>query len=121
MKFVVVVVAADDDAAAVTDVVVVLVVICLVLVGTIFPTNDAAFANYRVWNAAGNAVIFATTGSMCVRTRLYMLLSVLILSMICLIVVHKRYRYRNNSEEYELCNTDMLETIEQSQTRRRIE
>ncbi|KAI4797980.1 hypothetical protein KUCAC02_024723 [Chaenocephalus aceratus] len=45
-------------------------------------TNEAAFANYRMWESLGFVIAFAYSTSLCLETKLYILLSFLVLTVI---------------------------------------
>lgn len=50
------------------------------LSGILFPGNEeAAYSNFRLWEAIGSVLSYATAPYLCVRTRLYILASLLIL------------------------------------------
>uniref|UniRef100_A0AAY4CLP8 Protein unc-93 homolog A n=1 Tax=Denticeps clupeoides TaxID=299321 RepID=A0AAY4CLP8_9TELE len=53
------------------------------LYGVLFPDHkEAAFANYRMWESLGFVIAFAYSTYICLSTKLYILISVLILTMI---------------------------------------
>lgn len=53
------------------------------LFGTLFEKNkEAAFANYRLWEALGFVIAFGYSSFLCVSVKLYILLAVLILAMV---------------------------------------
>lgn len=59
--------------------------LCLptVLYGVLFEKDkEAAFANYRLWEALGFTVAFGYSTFLCVSTKLYILLGVLSLAMV---------------------------------------
>ncbi|KAI8436994.1 hypothetical protein MSG28_010396 [Choristoneura fumiferana] len=50
------------------------------LSGILFPGNEeAAYSNFRLWEATGSVLSYASAPYLCVRTRLYILLGLLIL------------------------------------------
>ncbi|KAI5631206.1 ion channel regulatory protein UNC-93 domain-containing protein [Phthorimaea operculella] len=50
------------------------------LSGILFPGDEeAAYSNFRLWEATGSVLAYATAPYLCVRTRLYILLGLLIL------------------------------------------
>ncbi|XP_056151016.1 protein unc-93 homolog A [Lampris incognitus] len=52
------------------------------LYGILFPrAKEAAFANYRMWESLGFVIAFAYSTFICLETKLYILLAVLLLSM----------------------------------------
>ncbi|XP_054451001.1 protein unc-93 homolog A isoform X2 [Pteronotus mesoamericanus] len=54
-----------------------------VLFGVLFDKNkEAAFANYRLWEALGFVIAFGCSSFLCVSVKLYVLLGVLCLSML---------------------------------------
>ncbi|KAG7460982.1 hypothetical protein MATL_G00204680 [Megalops atlanticus] len=55
----------------------------LALYGVLFPNHkEAAFANYRMWESVGFVIAFAYSNFICLDTKLYILIAVLILSMV---------------------------------------
>ncbi|XP_017310923.1 protein unc-93 homolog A [Ictalurus punctatus] len=53
------------------------------LYGTLFPQqHEAAFANYRMWECSGFLIPFAYSTFICLSTKLYILISVLLLAML---------------------------------------
>ncbi|XP_061099755.1 protein unc-93 homolog A-like isoform X2 [Conger conger] len=53
------------------------------LYGVLFPQQkEAAFANYRMWESVGFMIAFAYSNFICLNTKLYVLIAVLILSMV---------------------------------------
>nr|XP_003419261.1 protein unc-93 homolog A isoform X2 [Loxodonta africana] len=53
------------------------------LYGTLFEKNkEAAFANYRLWEALGFVIAFGYSTYLCVYTKLYILLGILIVTMV---------------------------------------
>ncbi|KAK3516688.1 hypothetical protein QTP70_022187 [Hemibagrus guttatus] len=53
------------------------------LYGTLFPHHkEAAFANYRMWESLGFVIAFAYSTYICLSTKLYILIAVLLLSML---------------------------------------
>ncbi|KAJ8009050.1 hypothetical protein DPEC_G00084810 [Dallia pectoralis] len=53
------------------------------LYGVLFPRHkEAAFANYRMWESLGFVIAFAYSTFICLDTKLYILLAVLVLSMV---------------------------------------
>ncbi|XP_036406170.1 protein unc-93 homolog A [Megalops cyprinoides] len=53
------------------------------LYGVLFPNQkEAAFANYRMWESVGFVIAFAYSNFICLDTKLYILIAVLILSMV---------------------------------------
>ncbi|GAA6084369.1 protein unc-93 homolog A isoform X1 [Tachysurus ichikawai] len=56
---------------------------CLALYGTLFPDHkEAAFANYRMWESLGFVIAFAYSTYICLSTKLYILIAVLMLNML---------------------------------------
>ncbi|KAG9347512.1 hypothetical protein JZ751_005080, partial [Albula glossodonta] len=52
------------------------------LYGVLFPNHkEAAFANYRMWESVGFVIAFAYSNFICLDSKLYVLIAVLILSM----------------------------------------
>ncbi|KAJ2949245.1 hypothetical protein O0L34_g6195 [Tuta absoluta] len=50
------------------------------LSGILFPGDEeAAYSNFRLWEATGSVLAYATAPYLCIRTRLYILLGLLIL------------------------------------------
>ncbi|MCI4389692.1 hypothetical protein PGIGA_G00101360 [Pangasianodon gigas] len=53
------------------------------LYGTLFPRHkEAAFANYRMWESLGFVIAFAYSTFICLSTKLYILIAVLLLAML---------------------------------------
>ncbi|CAB3227172.1 unnamed protein product [Arctia plantaginis] len=53
------------------------------LSGILFPGNEeAAYSNFRLWEATGSVLSYATAPYLCVRTRVYILLGFLLLGFI---------------------------------------
>ncbi|KAJ8270713.1 hypothetical protein GJAV_G00118390 [Gymnothorax javanicus] len=53
------------------------------LYGVLFPhQKEAAFANYRMWESVGFVIAFAYSNFICLDSKLYVLIAVLILSMV---------------------------------------
>lgn len=60
----------------------------LVLYGVLFDKDkEAAFANYRLWEALGFVIAFGYSTFLCVSFKLYVLLAVLCLAMLAYAVV----------------------------------
>ncbi|CAL8314826.1 unnamed protein product [Boreogadus saida] len=58
------------------------------LYGVLFPrAKEAAFANYRMWESLGFVIAFAYSTFICLETKLYILLSVLLLTAVTYPVV----------------------------------
>ncbi|XP_043859451.1 protein unc-93 homolog A-like [Dromiciops gliroides] len=69
-----------------------------VIYGVLFVKNkEAAFANYRLWDSLGFVIAFGYSTSLCVKTKLYILLGVLILSMVSYGSV-EYFEYRKSRE-----------------------
>ncbi|XP_076872360.1 protein unc-93 homolog A [Brachyhypopomus gauderio] len=65
------------------------------LYGTLFPNHkEAAFANYRMWESLGYVIAFAYSTFICLSTKIYILISVLALTMLTYIwVEYNEYRH----------------------------
>ncbi|XP_067097906.1 protein unc-93 homolog A-like [Osmerus mordax] len=65
-----------------------------VLYGVLFHGHkEAAFANYRLWEAVGYVMAFSSSRFLCVDVKLYILLSALLLSVsLCFTVEYGEYR-----------------------------
>ncbi|XP_034756648.1 protein unc-93 homolog A [Etheostoma cragini] len=65
------------------------------LYGILFPRHkEAAFANYRMWESLGFVIAFAYSTFICLEYKLYILLSVLLLTVVTYPVV-EYYEYKN--------------------------
>lgn len=65
------------------------------LYGVLFPkAKEAAFANYRMWESLGFVIAFAYSTFICLETKLYILLSVLLLTAVTYPIVE--YGERKN-------------------------
>ncbi|XP_033932292.1 protein unc-93 homolog A [Pseudochaenichthys georgianus] len=63
------------------------------LYGILFPRHkEAAFANYRMWESLGFVIAFAYSTSLCLETKLYILLSFLVLTVITYPIVEYHER-----------------------------
>uniref|UniRef100_A0A673XUG0 Protein unc-93 homolog A n=1 Tax=Salmo trutta TaxID=8032 RepID=A0A673XUG0_SALTR len=71
------------------------------LYGVLFhDQKEAAFANYRLWEAVGYVIAFACSRFLCVNTKLYILMGVLLLSVaLCFSVEYGEYISPTPSEE----------------------
>ncbi|XP_047657254.1 protein unc-93 homolog A isoform X3 [Tachysurus fulvidraco] len=65
------------------------------LYGTLFPDHkEAAFANYRMWESLGFVIAFAYSTYICLSTKLYILIAVLVLNMLTYFwVEYNEYRH----------------------------
>jgi len=67
---------------------------CSALYGTLFSSeSEAAFSNYRLWESIGFFAAFAYSFYLCAAVKLYILTSVLVVSMIgyvCVECIHWR-------------------------------
>ncbi|XP_031178285.1 protein unc-93 homolog A [Sander lucioperca] len=65
------------------------------LYGILFPRHkEAAFANYRMWESLGFVIAFAYSTFICLEYKLYILLSVLLLTVVTYPIV-EYYEYKN--------------------------
>ncbi|KAK5903204.1 hypothetical protein CgunFtcFv8_007004 [Champsocephalus gunnari] len=63
------------------------------LYGILFPRHkEAAFANYRMWESLGFVIAFAYSTSLCLETKLYILLSFLVLTVVTYPIVEYHER-----------------------------
>lgn len=63
------------------------------LYGTLFRRNkEAAFSNFRLWESAGFVIAYAYSTTLCARMKLYVLIAVLAIGMICYIIVEIRHQ-----------------------------
>ncbi|XP_023214108.1 protein unc-93 homolog A-like [Centruroides sculpturatus] len=61
------------------------------LYGVLFPKNEeAAFANYRLWESLGFIIAFAYSSSLCITIKLYILLIVLVVGMMGYLTIEIR-------------------------------
>lgn len=61
------------------------------LYGVLFPKNEeAAFANYRLWESLGFIIAFAYSNALCITMKLYILLIMLTIGMIGYLVIEIR-------------------------------
>ncbi|XP_061756869.1 protein unc-93 homolog A isoform X3 [Nerophis ophidion] len=71
------------------------------LYGILFPqASEAAFANYRMWESLGFVIAFAYSTFLCLEYKLYILLSVLLLTMVTYPVV-EYHHHKNPTPEVE--------------------
>lgn len=72
------------------------------LYGTLFPNHkEAAFANYRMWESLGFVIAFAYSTFICLSTKIYILISVLALTMVTYLWVEYN-EYRNPTPQVNL-------------------
>ncbi|KAG4079627.1 hypothetical protein HA402_011283, partial [Bradysia odoriphaga] len=72
--------------------------------GILFPTaGEAAFANYRLWESSGIALAYLASNHLCIRPKLYILIAVGTIGMICYYIVE----YKEKMSKKTL--TNMLE------------
>ena len=90
---------------------------CSALYGTLFGSeSEAAFSNYRLWESIGFVAALAYSFYLCAAVKLYILTSVLVVSMIgyvCVECIHWRTpaelsRCRDVSEMLVLCPRSLL-------------
>ncbi|XP_071400454.1 protein unc-93 homolog A [Centroberyx affinis] len=71
------------------------------LYGVLFPrAKEAAFANYRMWESLGFVIAFAYSTFICLETKLYILLAVLLLTCVTYPIVEYR-EYKNPTPPIE--------------------
>ncbi|XP_017286870.1 protein unc-93 homolog A isoform X1 [Kryptolebias marmoratus] len=71
------------------------------LYGILFPRNkEAAFANYRMWESLGFVIAFAYSTFLCLESKLYILLAVLVLTIITYPIV-EYYEYKHPTKPIE--------------------
>nr|XP_061806424.1 protein unc-93 homolog A-like [Nerophis lumbriciformis] len=71
------------------------------LYGILFPADkEAAFANYRMWESLGFVIAFAYSTFLCLEYKLYILLTVLLLTAVTYPVV-EYYEYKNPTKAVE--------------------
>lgn len=71
------------------------------LYGVLFPRNkEAAFANYRMWESLGFVIAFAYSTFLCLEYKIYILLTVLVLTVITYPIV-EYYEYKHPTEPIE--------------------
>ncbi|XP_074541238.1 protein unc-93 homolog A isoform X1 [Halichoeres trimaculatus] len=71
------------------------------LYGILFPRDkEAAFANYRMWESLGFVIAFAYSTFLCLEHKLYILLTVLVLTVITYPIV-EYYEYKNPTPPIE--------------------
>lgn len=65
------------------------------LYGTLFQNHkEAAFANYRMWESLGFVIAFAYSTFICLSTKLYILIAVLVLNMVTYLwVEYNEYKH----------------------------
>lgn len=69
--------------------------------GVIFPnTTAAAFSNYRLWESLGFLAAFAYSNFLCVRVKVYIVLTVLLVGMTGYSLVEIRRKFQRSKDEY---------------------
>lgn len=93
------------------------------LYGTLFPQqHEAAFANYRMWECSGFLIPFAYSTFICLSTKLYILIAVLLLAMLTYFwVEYNEYKHptpavKRDADKLDLNDTEKKQNII-SQTR----
>lgn len=93
------------------------------LYGTLFPHHkEAAFANYRMWESLGFVIAFAYSTFICLSTKLYILIAVLLLAMLTYFwVEYNEYKHptpavKRDADKLDLNDTEKKQNII-SQTR----
>lgn len=78
------------------------------LYGILFHDHkEAAFANYRMWESLGFVIAFAYSTFICLSTKLYILISVLILTLLTYFwVEYNEYKHPTTPAKH---NTDKLD------------
>ena len=67
--------------------------------GFIFAGNEeAAFSNYRLWESLGFIIAYAYSSYICVDTKLYVLLGILISGMLGYFIVEFLQRKKSNKD-----------------------
>jgi len=62
--------------------------ILIALYGNLFGNNEeAAFSNYRLWESMGFIVAFINGNLICIDEKLYLLLGILTLGMLCYFII----------------------------------
>ncbi|XP_047533142.1 UNC93-like protein [Vanessa atalanta] len=77
------------------------------LSGILFPGNEeAAYSNFRLWEATGSVLSYASAPYLCVRTRLYVLVGLLILGFSGYTTIelmeYRVKRHHNEERKFEL-------------------
>ncbi|KAF7690528.1 protein unc-93 homolog A [Silurus meridionalis] len=81
------------------------------LYGILFPQHkEAAFANYRMWESLGFVIAFAYSTYICLSTKLYILISVLLLTMLTYLWVE--YNEYKNPTPAVRHNKDVLDDMQ---------
>ncbi|XP_060771782.1 protein unc-93 homolog A [Neoarius graeffei] len=80
------------------------------LYGTLFPKDkEAAFANYRMWESLGFVIAFAYSTYICLSTKLYILIAVLLLTMVTYIwVEYNEYKHPTTAVKHDKNETDEM-------------
>ncbi|XP_065055272.1 protein unc-93 homolog A-like isoform X3 [Rhopilema esculentum] len=69
--------------------------------GYLFPDNqEAAFSNYRLWESLGFVIAFAYSGAICVSTKLYILIAVLIVAITFYGVIERMEHTKRKTMSY---------------------
>lgn len=67
--------------------------------GILFPSaEEAAFANYRLWESIGIALAYLASNHLCIRPKLYILITVGTVGTICYYIVE--YRVSKSKKSY---------------------
>ncbi|CAH1780446.1 unnamed protein product, partial [Owenia fusiformis] len=54
--------------------------------------NEAAFANYKMWQSVGSAVTFIYSTFLCMYIKLYIMLTVIVVGTVCVLVLEVIYK-----------------------------
>eukprot|EP00795_Rhopilema_esculentum_P015736 gene15736-7031_t len=81
--------------------------------GYLFPDNqEAAFSNYKLWESLGFVIAFANSGAICVSTKLYILIAVLIVA-ITLYGVIERMEHKKRKTMSYIPPKQAIESVEE--------
>lgn len=78
------------------------------LYGTLFAEHkEAAFANYRMWESLGFVIAFAYSTFICLSTKLYILIAVLLLNMLTYLwVEYNEYKHPTEAVRKDMGKLD---------------
>lgn len=76
--------------------------------GILFPSvEEAAFANYRLWESLGLALAYLASNHLCIRPKLYILIAMATVGTICYYIVE--YKVKKSKKTEDMSNVDKSE------------
>lgn len=83
------------------------------LYGVLFAKDEeAAFSNYRLWESLGFILVFAYNTYLCIRVKLYVLISFLAVGMIGYIIIEVRVKTRKRPQEKQIRSQKTLQVAQ---------